>query len=54
MAALCSVVNSGQKASKAARSAPDRSDKSVSIDRHYVSERLEEVVKSEDLSHYIL
>jgi ATP-dependent HslUV protease ATP-binding subunit HslU len=34
--------------------APDRSDKSVSIDRHYVSERLEEVVKSEDLSHYIL
>jgi ATP-dependent HslUV protease ATP-binding subunit HslU len=34
--------------------APDRSDKCVSIDRHYVSERLEEVVKSEDLSHYIL
>jgi ATP-dependent protease HslVU (ClpYQ) ATPase subunit len=26
----------------------------VSIDRQYVSERLEEVVKSEDLSHYIL
>src|SRR6266516_3295195 len=34
--------------------APDRSDKGVSIDRQYVSERLEEVVKSEDLSHYIL
>jgi ATP-dependent HslUV protease ATP-binding subunit HslU len=34
--------------------APDRADKCVSIDRQYVSERLEEVVKSEDLSHYIL
>jgi ATP-dependent HslUV protease ATP-binding subunit HslU len=34
--------------------APDRSGTCVSIDRHYVSERLEEVVKSEDLSHYIL
>jgi ATP-dependent HslUV protease ATP-binding subunit HslU len=34
--------------------APDRSDKDVSIDRQYVTERLEEVVKSEDLSHYIL
>jgi ATP-dependent HslUV protease ATP-binding subunit HslU len=34
--------------------APDRSDKWVSIDRQYVTERLEEVVKSEDLSHYIL
>jgi ATP-dependent HslUV protease ATP-binding subunit HslU len=34
--------------------APDRSDKCVSIDRQYVTERLEEVVKSEDLSHYIL
>jgi ATP-dependent HslUV protease ATP-binding subunit HslU len=34
--------------------APDMSDKGVSIDRQYVTERLEEVVKSEDLSHYIL
>jgi ATP-dependent HslUV protease ATP-binding subunit HslU len=34
--------------------APDRSDKGVSIDQQYVTERLEEVVKSEDLSHYIL
>jgi ATP-dependent HslUV protease ATP-binding subunit HslU len=34
--------------------APDRSEKSISIDRQYVSECLEEVVKSEDLSHYIL
>jgi len=34
--------------------APDRSDKCVSIDRQYVTERLEDVVKSEDLSHYIL
>jgi ATP-dependent HslUV protease ATP-binding subunit HslU len=34
--------------------APDRSDTCVSIDRQYVTERLEEVVKSEDLSHYIL
>jgi ATP-dependent HslUV protease ATP-binding subunit HslU len=34
--------------------APEQSDKHVMIDRHYVSERLEEVVKSEDLSHYIL
>ena len=34
--------------------APDRSEKSITIDRQYVSECLEEVVKSEDLSHYIL
>jgi ATP-dependent HslUV protease ATP-binding subunit HslU len=34
--------------------APDRLDRDVPIDRHYVTERLEEVVKSEDLSHYIL
>src|SRR5207253_2373963 len=34
--------------------APDRPDRDVPIDRHYVTERLEEVVKSEDLSHYIL
>ena len=34
--------------------APDRSEKSISIDRQYVSACLEEVVKSEDLSHYIL
>jgi ATP-dependent HslUV protease ATP-binding subunit HslU len=34
--------------------APDRPEKSISIDRQYVSACLEEVVKSEDLSHYIL
>lgn len=34
--------------------APDRPDKCVRIDRQYVAERLEEIVKSEDLSHYIL
>jgi len=34
--------------------APDRAEKSITIDRKYVSECLEEVVKSEDLSHYIL
>ena len=34
--------------------APDQSDKHVMIDRPYVTERLEEIVKSEDLSHYIL
>jgi len=35
-------------------SAPDRSDTYIQIDRQYVAERLEEIVKSEDLSHYIL
>lgn len=35
-------------------SAPDRAEKGVTIDRQYVTERLDEVVKSEDLSHYIL
>lgn len=34
--------------------APDSTDTQVTIDRHYVSERLEAIVKSEDLSHYIL
>ena len=34
--------------------APDQAGKHVTIDRPYVTERLEEVVKSEDLSHYIL
>jgi ATP-dependent HslUV protease ATP-binding subunit HslU len=34
--------------------APEQPDKHVIIDRPYVTERLEEVVKSEDLSHYIL
>jgi ATP-dependent HslUV protease ATP-binding subunit HslU len=34
--------------------APEQADKYVMIDRPYVTERLEEVVKSEDLSHYIL
>ncbi|MGE3538233.1 MAG: ATP-dependent protease ATPase subunit HslU [Candidatus Tectimicrobiota bacterium] len=34
--------------------ASDREDKGVTIDRQYVTERLDEVVKSEDLSHYIL
>jgi ATP-dependent HslUV protease ATP-binding subunit HslU len=34
--------------------APEQSDTHVTIDRPYVTERLEEVVKSEDLSHYIL
>jgi len=34
--------------------APEQSGKHVIIDRPYVTERLEEVVKSEDLSHYIL
>jgi ATP-dependent HslUV protease ATP-binding subunit HslU len=35
-------------------SAPERSGTSVSIDRAYVHERLDEIVKSEDLSHFIL
>jgi ATP-dependent HslUV protease ATP-binding subunit HslU len=34
--------------------APDAPEKQVLIDRQYVSERLEDIVKSEDLSHYIL
>jgi ATP-dependent HslUV protease ATP-binding subunit HslU len=35
-------------------SAPDLAEKQVVIDRQYVSQRLEDIVKSEDLSHYIL
>jgi ATP-dependent HslUV protease ATP-binding subunit HslU len=35
-------------------SAPDLSEKQVVIDRQYVSQRLDDIVKSEDLSHYIL
>jgi ATP-dependent HslUV protease ATP-binding subunit HslU len=34
--------------------APDLTEKRVVIDRQYVSKRLEDIVKSEDLSHYIL
>jgi ATP-dependent HslUV protease ATP-binding subunit HslU len=34
--------------------APDTPEKHVVIDRQYVSARLEDIVKSEDLSHYIL
>jgi ATP-dependent HslUV protease ATP-binding subunit HslU len=34
--------------------APDTSETQVTIDRQYVVERLEDIVKSEDLSHYIL
>jgi ATP-dependent HslUV protease ATP-binding subunit HslU len=34
--------------------APDLTEKQVVIDRQYVSQRLEDIVKSEDLSHYIL
>jgi len=34
--------------------APDAAGRRVVIDRQYVSERLEDIVKSEDLSHYIL
>ena len=34
--------------------APDTTEKQVVIDRQYVSARLEDIVKSEDLSHYIL
>jgi ATP-dependent HslUV protease ATP-binding subunit HslU len=34
--------------------APDLEDEHVMIDRQYVIERLEDIVKSEDLSHYIL
>lgn len=34
--------------------APDREEKFATIDRQYVVERLEDIVKSEDLSHYIL
>ena len=35
-------------------SAPERSGASVTIDRVYVHERLDDIVKSEDLSHFIL
>jgi ATP-dependent HslUV protease ATP-binding subunit HslU len=35
-------------------SAPDLTEKQVVIDRQYVSQRLDDIVKSEDLSHYIL
>jgi ATP-dependent HslUV protease ATP-binding subunit HslU len=34
--------------------APDAAEKQVVIDRQYVNARLEDIVKSEDLSHYIL
>lgn len=34
--------------------APDRANERVAINRQYVIERLEDIVKSEDLSHYIL
>lgn len=34
--------------------APEVTGTQVTIDRHYVTSRLEEVLKSEDLSHYIL
>ncbi|HEY7490953.1 MAG TPA: ATP-dependent protease ATPase subunit HslU [Candidatus Tectomicrobia bacterium] len=34
--------------------APDTAEKQVVIDRQYVNARLEDIVKSEDLSHYIL
>jgi ATP-dependent HslUV protease ATP-binding subunit HslU len=34
--------------------APDLEDEHVMIDRQYVIERLEDIVQSEDLSHYIL
>jgi ATP-dependent HslUV protease ATP-binding subunit HslU len=34
--------------------APDTVEKQVVIDRQYVTARLEDIVKSEDLSHYIL
>jgi ATP-dependent HslUV protease ATP-binding subunit HslU len=34
--------------------APEITDKRIIIDRQYVSTRLEDIVKSEDLSHYIL
>jgi ATP-dependent HslUV protease ATP-binding subunit HslU len=34
--------------------APDLMEKHVVIDREYVSQRLDDIVKSEDLSHYIL
>jgi len=34
--------------------APDTAEKQVVIDRQYVTARLEDIVKSEDLSHYIL
>lgn len=34
--------------------APDLTDDQVVIDRQYVIERLEDIVKSEDLSHYVL
>ncbi len=34
--------------------APDMTEKHVVIDRQYVSQRLDDIVKSEDLSHYIL
>jgi ATP-dependent HslUV protease ATP-binding subunit HslU len=35
-------------------SAPDLTEKQVVIDQQYVSQRLDDIVKSEDLSHYIL
>jgi ATP-dependent HslUV protease ATP-binding subunit HslU len=35
-------------------SAPERSGESITIDRAYVHERLDDIVKSEDLSHFIL
>ncbi len=34
--------------------APDATEKHVTIDRQYVRERLDNIVQSEDLSHYIL
>ncbi|MGQ4809705.1 ATP-dependent protease ATPase subunit HslU [Candidatus Entotheonellaceae bacterium PAL068K] len=34
--------------------APDLTDNQVLVDRQYVTERLEDIVTSEDLSHYIL
>jgi ATP-dependent HslUV protease ATP-binding subunit HslU len=35
-------------------SAPDLAEKQVVIDHQYVNQRLDDIVKSEDLSHYIL
>jgi len=34
--------------------APDRTEKKMTIDSKYVRERLNEIIKSEDLSRYIL
>jgi ATP-dependent HslUV protease ATP-binding subunit HslU len=35
-------------------SAPEMTDRQVIIDRQYVHDRLDNIVQSEDLSHYIL